>query len=279
MCFDIKIDPSRFEIVSYNDWMSQYIFENGCKLVIDSHDSKNVDNTFVNWADVYLKVNMWKNVEYAKNIFPFFGILGYNNIIFRSNLDVEKYRNLDKDIDLLFVNKIWGGREHMVNLFNAVSKIKCKKYLHAILFGENDIKYVNDFDKSITVSKNGIPNLIEKMAKSKLVVVRNAKHLCIPFTMLEALSIGSCVLMDSVPKVKWAVDLKENVNYLSMGLNRPDNTDPCGQDDYNNIKNVVEGYLSNEKLMESIRNNNIEYFDKNLRFESIAKYIMNKVGY
>jgi hypothetical protein len=278
---NILVDDKKFDIIDYKDWISQYIFENGCKLVIDSHDSKNVDENLVRWSDVYLKVNMWRDVDYDENVFPFFGMFGTTSDIFKSKLNsINDYRNLDKNLDLIFVSKIWGGRDHMVNLFNAVGRVNCKKYLHAILFTDGDLKYTDRFDtNNVNVSKSGVPNLCEMMMKSKLVVVRNAKHLCIPFTMLEALSIGACVLVDSVPKVKWVDDLKEGVNYLSMGLNRPENTDPCKDIEYDNIKGIVESYLKDEDLMESIRRNNISYFDKNLKLESVCNYILEKVGY
>lgn len=162
-------------------------------------------------------------------------------------------------------------------MFEALSKLDCRKYLYAILVQESDKQYANRLaNAGARCGFEPVPleNLWKLLSRTRLVVVRAGKHLCIPWGMIERLAMGPCVLVDSDPFPQWPVPLERDRNYLSLGIARPVDTSPGPLEQYERIPDIVSAILCDTELQEEVRRNNARYFDKHASPIAVGEYIV-----
>ena len=280
--------PVKF-LFDYDEHVGQYIVEytdkSFIKLAIDAHDNREIRSpSTLKWADIYFKSNTWPQMQYPAKVCSIIngnGKINVENINFFRGL-----RNLEKKIDLTFISRVWGGREHNIKLFEQLSKAKCNKKLLAI-FLDHDRKQPETKGYIERLKRAGVkytfsyePLLYKELAKtlaeSKIVVLRAGKHLCIPWRMLDLLCLGCCVVTDSAFFPEWPQPLVENGNYLNLGIKRPENGDSGELEDYEKIPSKIENFLKDDRLLTEIGKNNEQYFDGFAAPYKIAEYIFSK---
>ena len=283
------IDTKSF-VSRHDTYVGQYILkfsENGkiIKFSIDTQDDHTIKSKeILEWSDIYFKSNKWDSIAYPKKVLPIIngnGILSNKRINYIKSLRIMKKRKFD----LVFISRVWGGREHSIRLFENISKIKCSKYLLAIF---------TDFDKTQAMTKEyynrldkaGVPwtdktlrikRLWNYIANARISIIRAGKHLCIPWRMLDQLCIGTCFICDSDPFPKWPNPLQPNINYISLGIRRPKDGSEGPLEDYQKIPEIVNSILNNDNLQERIRQNNINYFEEYASPLKVGEYIINEV--
>ena len=255
------------------------------KIAIDAHDGKEIKSKLVyDWADVYFKSNMWGNgydSSYPAKIFPI--INGNGKLSSKKISMLKNLRDENKDIDVTFVSRVWGGREHNIRLFEELSKLKCSKKLLAI-FTKQDRDNIDNIEHFKRLDNAGVDyvftyepykydELMSILAHSKLVVMRAGKHFCIPWRMLDLLCLGSCIVLDHLPFANWPNPLLSQKNFINLDICRKDSEHKSGNNDYNIISNAIQNYLGDEKLLASIRENNKRYFDDYANPLKVAEYI------
>jgi len=103
--------------------------------------------------------------------------------------------------------------------------------------------------------------LMRISAMSKIVVLRAGVSGCIAWRMVDMLAIGACIVLDRSPFPEWPVSLKENENFLSLGLGITTDCQPAPEEDYAGIVSKMDAFLQDDAYLDSIRRNNIRYFD------------------
>lgn len=277
----------------HNSHVGQYVMSfksigEEIRFAIDAHDHHEIrSQEILNWSDIYFKSNKWREIKYPKKVLPIVngnGILSQDNInTLKSLRDAKK----KKEFDLVFISRIWGGREHNVRLFEQLAKLDCRKYLLAIF---TTGPYVNEEETKefqLRIEKAGVPwtyetipqyQLWDYLAKSRLVVLRAGKHLCIPWRMLDLLCMGACIVYDSDPYPEWPYPLRNHENYVSLGINRPADTSEAPMDEYKKIPEIINKTLKNRTHQEKIRKNNIWYFDNYASTIKVADYIVTQLN-
>jgi len=270
-----------------NENVGQYIIkfpqsDKTVRFAIDTHDHRDVcSQDILKWCDIYFKSNKWSTIHYDSKVFP---IINGNGILSKKIINkLINLRDIKPEKDLTFISRIWGGKEHNIRLFEQLSKIQCSKKLLAIFLNkdkqnwETTLGFIKRLEKASVeytfhpVSQNLLWNTL---AKSKLVMLRAGVHLCIPWRMLDLLCLGSAIIMDSTPYPKWPIPLTNGHNFIDLEINRPDNTEPGQQYEYDRIPTQVETLLENTPLIKYIKNENINYFENCCAPDQVATYII-----
>ncbi len=258
------------------------------KIVIDSHDTRGiVDEDAYRWSDTYFKANYWPNIQYPEKTRPVVNGNGFLND--KKLLHMKSLRNVQKTVDLAFISRVWAGKgehfweglEHHVRLFEALARTGGSKVLRALIPGDLkkvDIsRYLRRLEAvMVPYSFEFFPSdqLWQVLAKSKVVFLRSGKHLCIPWRMIDLLCMGSCVAFDAAPFPQWPEPLRSGVNFLDCGLTRDVNERSSPVDEYEKIPKTIASLLRDEQLMESVRLNNISYFEHYASPQRVAEYIL-----
>jgi hypothetical protein len=254
------------------------------RVCIDSTDyPEPASDELVEWSDLYFKSNFWLGREYPANVKP---IVNGDPLVLEHLCSLRRQRDVAKEFDLCFVVRVWGGRtglegvEHNLRLLEAISRVKARKFVLAILVtGEID-RYANHLSRlRIPWTRKGIKaqELWELSAKSRLNVLRLGMHNCIPWRFVGALAIGSCIVLDRSPLSQWPEPLREGENYLSLGTHvRPDVLVSLASK-YAEFPAKIESWLADEPLLDEIRTQNAEYFDSFVDPKQVGAYIVTTV--
>lgn len=251
------------------------------RFAIDASDpGKIASNSDYRWCDVYFKSNYWPSINYPSKVKP---IINGNGLLGKAEINfLSKLRESKKNYDLIFISRLWGGTEHNIRLFEELANLQCNKKLIAI-FSSKDKLNSNLYKRLQSVGVECTYNLLEirslwqELSSSKIVFFRAGKHLCIPWRMLDLLCMGACILMDAEPIPQWPYPLKERVNFVHCGINRPLDTSPAQMNEYSNVANSALRLLDNDKLISLISSNNIKYFDTHANFQAVGNYIIRNL--
>jgi hypothetical protein len=291
ICKRLKI---KFKVVQaktnkdFNAHVGEYevVFSGRKKLrfAIDAHDHRDIrSEPILNKSDLYFKSNKWGNVPYPDKVIP---VINGNGLINEKQKgQLISLRGQEPIYDLIFISRVWGGREHNIRIFEQIAKIPCKKKVLA-LFTESDKTqeatpaFMNRLEKAqIEFTYNDVDTgrLWEETARSRWVLVRAGKHLCIPWRMIDLLTLNSAVIIDSDPYPKWPTPLQEGINFYSLGINRPFDTDPAIQQEYDLIPDKIQSILGDTNLAEQISHNNKMYFEDHVDFPKVGQYIVEEL--
>jgi len=269
----------------FHNAVGQYRFrtEDGAtvNVCIDSADYPELRSPeLVEWSDLYLKANRWPSETYPPNVRP---VVNGDPMILPRISELRAQRSAEKEIDVCFVVRVWGGRrevegiEHNLRLLEAVNRADCSKLLLAYLVA-GDIPEI-----SARLRRSGIPTttrpvpprtLWRLMAKSRLNVIRLGMHDCIPWRMAGSLAIGAAVVLDQPPRAEWPEPLREGVNYLSLGC-VPDHGSV--DDRYDSIPALILEWLADRPRLEAVTRSNEQYFDDHVAPERVGASIFTAV--
>ena len=282
-CIEELSHPSSPPGKSYDHHVGQYVLSDSSHrpayevgFLIDAHDKPEIRSPqLLEWGEVYFKRSYWPGREYPSKVRPIAS--GSPTVPGRIEL-LRELRSIEKEWDLVHVSKIWGGREHNIRLFEALSKLHCRKYLYAILVQESDKQYADRLDKAgVRWGFHEIPlvDFWQLYASSRLVMVRAGKHLAVPGRVVELLAMGACPVFDHDPFPRWPVALENGANYLSLEIARPPDLSPGPVEDYERIPDMIEKMLRNDRLLEQVRENNRHYFEQHASPSAVGEYIIN----
>jgi glycosyltransferase involved in cell wall biosynthesis len=256
---------------------------NTIRFAIDAHDAREVRSPdALAESDVYFKANLWPADRAADKVAPIVngnGLLGA-----RERLFLRALRECERDLDLVFVSRVWGGREHNLRLFEQAASLPVKSRLHAIFpQGTPDDEAIAGMRRlaalGVTVGTKDIPpaDLWRLLARSKVTLLRAGKHLCIPWRMLDLLCMGSAIVVDAPFGPQWPEPLRAGVNYVDAGLHRPADTSPAPADEYDRVADAIIRTLAESDLMADMRIANARYFDEHADPERVAASIVRRV--
>lgn len=257
------------------------------KVAIDAHDHRNIRSQSIhNWADVYFKSNRWPSVDYDPKVLPI--PIGNAGITLENCRFLRKLRSAPKELDLIFIARIWAGGdanvEHNLRLFESLAKVECKSKLLAVVFnfeknGEEFRHITKRLEKAgveWTENQIGYGELMGLSAASKLVVLRSGISGCIAWRMVDMLAIGACLVLDRTPFPEWPVPLREGENFLSLGIQLAEDCSPAPLKDYEVAKKKLGEWLPAESI-QNVSGNNSNYFDLHLTSDSVAEYLISKI--
>jgi hypothetical protein len=244
--------------------------------LIDTHDKPEVRSPqLLEWGELYFKAQYWPGKEYPDRVRPIVRVSPFMSG--RIEL-LRELRSAEKEWDIVHVSKIWGGREHNIRLFEALSKLRCRKYLYAVFAQESDKQYADRLDKAgVRWGFQALPimDYWQLCASSRLAMVRTGKHGSVPWRVLELLAMGACPVFDHDPFPRWPVPLENGTNYLSLEIARPPDLSPGPVEDYERVPDMIGKILRNDQLLEQVRENNRHYFEKHASPSAVGEYIIN----
>ena len=161
-----------------------------------------------------------------------------------------------------------------MELIKALSQVKCKSYVLAYLVA-GDIsslgKRLDDLGVSWTTDAMPPRELWKKAASARLNVVRMGNHECVPWRMIDILSMGGVPVMDYKPRTAWPEPLVENQHYLNLDF--PLNSEgPSSM-----VTSRIDSWLQDPTLISSISSNTAEYFDRYLAPRPLGHSIIDTV--
>jgi hypothetical protein len=268
--------------------VGQYIFRlkggREIKVAFDAHDHRNIRSAAIlDWSDIYFKSNRWPGIDYGPKVLPI--PIGNAGITLENCRYLRGLRQAKKELDLVFVGRIWSGGdanvEHNLRLFENLAKVKCKSRLLAVVFAfdkESEAfrmiaRRLNKAGVEMTDGQIGYGDLMKMSASSKLVVLRAGISGCIAWRMVDMLAMGACLVLDRAPFPEWPLPLKEDVNFLSLGTRITEDCRPAPKEDYARIPFLVESALNSQTKIQKISEENGLYFDKNLHPLQFAFFI------
>jgi hypothetical protein len=253
------------------------------RFAIDAHDAREVRSpNALAESDVYFKANLWPGDAADERIVPIVngnGLLGAPQIA-----RLRSLRGVEKDLDLVFVSRVWGGREHNLRLFEQAARLPLRSKLHAIFPpGTPDdeaaagMRRLSELGVTVGTKDIPAPDLWALLARSKLTLLRAGKHLCIPWRMLDLLCMGAAVVVDAPFGPAWPEPLRTGVNFLDAGLQRPEDTSPAPLEQYDRVAETIMATLVEPGLLAEMRRANARYFDDHAAPERVGEYIMGRL--
>ena len=251
---------------------------------IDTHDSKEiVSPSLQKRCGIYFKANKWAHIKYPDNVFPI--VNGNGFLRNRHLMHLKRMRDQPKTNDLIFVSRIWGGVEHNVRLFEALSKLRCRKKLLAIFVEGVTDRYetaeardrLESLGIECTTDLIPIKKLWMDTARSKVVILRAGKHMCIPWRMIDLLCLGACIVTDAEFLPQWPVPLVSDAHYCTAGLRRPEDTSPADSEEYDKLNGIIEDILADDNKRRFIESSSAQYFDDHAASGAVGNYILSCV--
>ena len=266
--------------------MGAYVFHwdgAAVNVAIDAFDSGELQSDeLLNWCGIYFKTNYWPTRQYPAKVLP---MANLNPDVLPHLSYLTEARKADKEWDLCAFFRVWGGSdevegiEHNLALFEALARVKCRKYLLASLVS-GDVRTT-----AARLEKAGVPwttawiprsEVWRIASRSRLNVVRHGMHECIPWRMTDILAMGGCPVLDYAATTRWHVPLEENVHYLNLGAQYdPSRTAEFARDE---VAGRVEAWLADANGLRRIGESTARYFDEHLTPERLGAYMMERVG-
>jgi hypothetical protein len=272
----------------FHDGVGQYLISSSgreARICIDSTDYPELPYPdLLPWCDVYFKANKWLAVDYPEKVVP---IVNGDPFILERVPRLREMRAAEKDYDLCFIVRVWGGRtgvegvEHNLRLIEALADAPCRKFLLAYLAIGDRKRYARRLRaRGIASTTRGLrPDEIWRLtSRSRLSVIRLGMHHCIPWRMAGSLALGSCILLDREPLSQWPEPLRPDTNFLSLGVDTGPDAPVAPADAYNRVPDLIAGWLQHEELLATIRGNNAKYFDWHVAPGRVGRYILDQSG-
>ena len=248
------------------------------KFAIDASDHAHiVSERAYDWCDVYFKGTKWENRPYPAKVRPL--VFGHNYMTRALFEKLKALRHAPKTVDLVFVNRLLGGAEHNVRLFETLAAVKCRKTLMCIAYGHESPEHLARLRAAgVTVRPWINQNAFwDAMAKGRLAFIRSGRSLCIPWKMSALLCLGATTVFDDRPRPNWPVPLEPGRHYINCDLQLPDergSEERLAQIDYAKVTSAVEMALGDDALVTEIARASAEYFDRYAAPECVAEYII-----
>jgi hypothetical protein len=246
------------------------------RVCIDSMDFPDISEKAAGSCEIYFKSNYWPSYNYPSHVLP---LPNMNPMAGRNLKLLKNLRTKAKERDLFIFFRVWGGRgevegiEHNMMLLKALSKVKCNSYILAYLVA-GDIpslgKRLDDIGVPWTTEAMHPFELWKNAAAARLNIVRMGNHRCIPWRMIDILSMGGVPVMDYKPMTLWPEPLIEGKHYLNLNLS-PD------KEEVGDISDKMDSWLQSDSLVSSISHNTADYFDRYLAPEMLGRSMIQTV--
>jgi hypothetical protein len=269
----------------HTGYVGRYVAADGTTFAIDARDNHAIldeDRDVFDWSDVYFKANRWPSAEYDAKVLP---IVNGNGLLgFRELERLRALRAQRKDVDVVFVSRVWGGREHNVRLFEELARLGVRAELRPILPRGADPAEDAAFTErlraaGVATSYDAVPRdeLWRLLARARVVVFRSGRHLCIPWRMIDLLAMGACILFDAPPLPQWPAPLERGVQYADLGIERPA-YGTIDEREYEKVAPAVRELLADERRQAELRAAAARYYDEHAAPERVADYVLDAVA-
>lgn len=258
--------------------------DGGLTFAIDAHDGKEIFSPELQKScDIYFKANRWRNEKYEENVLP---IVNGNGFLRERHLKkLMQMRNTPEEIDFLFISRIWGGVEHNVRLFETLAKLPFKKKLIAIFVKgvaseketESAITRLQKAGVECTYNLIPIKELWQSIARSRVVMIRAGKYMCIPWRMIDLLCMGACMVTDMDFEPQWPAPLVPGKEYISAGISRPADTSAAPPEEYEKLQQTMAKLLADKTRIAEIKMSSADYFDRQAAPAKVGHYIHQKI--
>jgi hypothetical protein len=250
------------------------------RFAIDARDSSPIhDPEILEWSDIYFKANAWPELDYDDRVHP---IVNGNGILSWRRIErLRALRGSRRDVDVVFVSRLWGGIEHNVRLFETLARLDRRVELQALIPRDADAAALAEPIARLRAA--GVPvgtrelrpdELWRTLAGARLVVLRPGAHLCVPWRTLDLLCMGACILLDSPFRPVWPEPLRPGVHYVDAGVQRPPDGSVAPTSEYEKIHAVIEKVLADDDLQDEVRAASARYFDDHAAPDSVAGYVL-----
>jgi hypothetical protein len=254
------------------------------KFAIDASDHGHVvSQEAYDWCTLYFKGSMWEGRPYPAKVRPL--VFGHNYLTTALFKRLKGYRSAARtDVDLVFINRILGGAEHNLRLFETLARTQCRKTLICIASGGEESAHIDRLRSAGVVVRPWLSQdrFWDEIARARVVFNRSGRRLCIPWKMSALLCMGACTVFDDRPRPNWPVPLEPEKHYIDCALKLPDNRDTNASlagVDYSKISTTIEAALSTAHLIEDVSRTSADYFDRFAAPEQVAKYILEECAH
>jgi hypothetical protein len=249
------------------------------RVAIDAHDAREVrDENALAWSDVYFKSNRWASHEYDAKVRP---LVNGNGLLDRKRLDqLRRLRGGHREVDVAFISNVYGGRAHVLRMFEQLAALPLRTDLLAIFDGADPQA---DARETAQLRSAGVPvsrsqlspsELWTRLARAEIVLLRSGRHGCVSWRLIDLLCMGACVLIDAPLHSPWPVPLREGWEFANCGIDRPLDGGPPSRDEYDKLSGKVIDLLERPALIEQLRGGAARYFDEHAAPARVAQHIL-----
>jgi hypothetical protein len=267
-------------------YVGRYVAETArgaVRFAIDSHDARDVyDEEALRWSDVYFKSNRWADYPYDPKVAP---VVNGNGLLDARRIErLRQLRDRERDVDVAFISNFYGGRPHVLRLFQELAGLGTRADLLAIFDGadpEDDGRYMRVLGQAgVPCATAPLPpeELWHRLASARVVLVRAGRHACVPWRMLDLLCMGACILLDAPTPARWPVPLRDGVELADCGIARPLDGTAAPEGEYDKLASTVRGLLERPGEAAQLRVGAARYFDEHAAPERVAEYVLSLVA-
>jgi hypothetical protein len=250
------------------------------RFALDASDHGHVvSQEAYDWCDLYFKASKWEQREYPAKVRPL--VFGHNYLT-RAHFDkLKALRTAHKTVDLVFINRILGGMEHNLRLFETLGALGCSKKLICITGGHEKPEHLERLRSAGVIVRPWLHQdaFWDEMSKGRLSFIRSGRKLCIPWKMSALLAMGATTVFDDRPRPNWPVPLEPGQHYIDCRLelsDARDSDDSVPGVDYSRITTAVETTLADDRLVKDIAERSAAYFDTHAAPGRVAEYIVRE---
>lgn len=268
----------------------------GTNYVIDFADAPNIEKKFLEWCDIYGKVNFRNTIGYPPKVVPcapncalkiwrkpIAGIMALFNYLKCYSRTIDFYDYLSrylmtckrrKDFDnseisnpnyMFLVGTLWKGQEKTnlsrINFIRACKTLNNIHFEGGLLPDYKDVE--NEFNDVLLVDSIDYDQYLIKTQQSAVVFNTPAYHLCHGWKLTEFLAMGKAIISTPFAN-ELAVDLihGENIYFVS--------------EDKEEIKNAIIELTTNHSLRKKLEQGALDYYSKYIApSQSIKQLLLN----
>ena len=284
-----RLIRNRFDLVQSSDGsiglgeVATYVLRTDnavAKFAIDASDHAHiVSERAYDWCDLYFKGTKWENRDYPAKVRPL--VFGHNYMTTALFRKLKRLRQAPRTVDLVFINRLLGGAEHNVRLFETLAALNCRKTLICIAYGHESPDHLERLRAAGVTVRSWLSQdrFWDEMAKGRLAFIRSGRSLCIPWKMSALLCLGATTVFDDRPRPNWPVPLEPGRHYINCDLQLPDergSEERLAHVDYTKVTRAVEMALGSDALVRTIARESAQYFDRYAAPDRVAEYIIDE---
>jgi hypothetical protein len=229
---------------------------------------------------VYFKSNRWAADDYGSKVVP---LVNGNGLLDPRRIEhLCRHRHAERDVDVAFISNLYGGRPHVLRLFEELARLPVRTDLLAILDGadpDDDARCAQRLRTAgVSVATSQLPPaaLWARLARARLVLIRAGRHACVPWRMLDLLAMGACTVLDATMPAAWPVPLRDGVECSDCGIARPLDGTAAMDEEYAKLGSTLTGLLAEPETMERVRAAAALYYDTHAAPGRVGSYILRR---
>jgi hypothetical protein len=249
------------------------------RFAIDAHDARVVrDEGALAWSDLYFKSNRWAAVQYDTKVQP---LVNGNGLLDRGRLELlRRLRGHDRQVDVAFISNVYGGRSHVVRMFEKLAALPIRADLLAIFDGADpdadarEMARLRSAGVPVSTRQLSPPELWARLARAEIVLLRSGRHGCVSWRLIDLLCMGACILIDAPLHSPWPVQLRDGWELADCGIDRAPDDRAAPDDEYDKLSARVMDLLERPALLEQLRGGAARYFDDHASPARVAEYVL-----